>query len=588
MSKAQSQPDRTVSDGSVELELPLRWENVRSAIDGASMAPSVLAADAGVAPRLVNGVREGKLKQLDPQSESKHQVVLGLGGSLTRLILYLLKNKMLELSEEDKVEWDVGGRDEQGREDADHGRKRVLKRFLVAFGFSEGNKLLESAISTAIRQSRVRKPRELDDPATTAIRERAGSESAEEEGICRPALLQWSPYVASWDTEESTPGFANRMMRGLFSSMMPWAKLEINESSFVRSIREAVDDLVTTPPQRDALFALYVDPSRMGEGLEFLEVPGVVGHLGIVVSRGYLDGFFPTCLSGSVELQRASRAWLTFLSIRNPASGLKKLPTHVLVIDREIGHSFISRVDRSSGSSADRWRIQTTVEWDSRDLAETLRGARRDNPDAMFVAEWNLCAQVVREYNMDKGETDPDRVELAPYHPRLTPRYRTGIAFRADARMLASRLRTALNEDLLGQSLYQTASWYVDLLTDLEKLEADVGQLGADQPPTLAFQHEPSSIRLIRAMTQIAEATSRNGERLHALRRILVRDKHVAFALFGDAEAVPESLAGQIQVPAWYRDCKQERAHGGADFENWLKQLRSVIVPDDENQAAQI
>jgi hypothetical protein len=389
-----------------------------------------LANELGVSTRTFSAILKGRYDATedgtrggeDDATAPSYQKIRGFAQSLTRVALAL----ELTRSHEELVD------------------------LAQAFGLPK-SPYLDSAIRGEEKETAI--PPEVDDQITREIRRR-GTAGAQ----LRLGVLEWEPYV-SVDDEDIGHSLAALFLRDVMMSVFPQAEVEQIER--LRGLDDLIESVVLQPRRVDAAFALFEVPARYGAGVLFVPVEGLVGHLGALVPRE----------------EGPAISWLDIMG-----NITRRRPPAAMVLRDEIGHQFLGGI---CGYRETAKRPQegsfTVTDHDSVDrMAEALLDhrarTRARNVDAAFVAEWGICERVLRARGV------AEEFESLRYDPDRTPRYRTGIAVRADASLLAMRIQRALDLDAYGTALFRTAAWYVRVFHRAGEIEKELSHTTPPRP----------------------------------------------------------------------------------------------------------
>lgn len=357
-----------------------------------------------------------------------------------------------------------------------------VENYAVAFGIPRGDPYLRSSVSSALRE--LTRPKETDDSASRAIRER---------GQANVGMLLWDPYCPASTDPDPDDCFAGRFLKTLYQSVFPWFEIKFREEPYT-GIELAIDDLLSEPPMCDGVFALYITPARMGEGLEFIEIPGVRGHLGLLTKTGAMHKL----TRHDAQLPPVASVWKCVL-------GAEEVPIEALTISREVGDSLLRGV---AGYKPDKYRtvfVNSTEEWNPPSLANRFRELEANSKKTVvFVAEWGICERVKQELN---GESGSEAYENLQYDENTTPWYPTGIAIRSDAHMLIRCLRFALEHEAFDLARHRTADWYYDLVA--RYVDHVTRGAGRHVPPVIDFRGSPAGSRRAKAISEIHSTMAR-------------------------------------------------------------------------------
>lgn len=298
--------------------------------------------------------------------------------------------------------------------------------------------------------------RGISDPVLEAIltREEKKEDDGKEEGRVRAGVLMWPPFYE--DNEDVVKSWAWEYVSRLIGALNPlWAP----KPDSVADINEAVKGI--TEGRYDLVFGIYDTPYRRLLGLSFIHLPGLGVPLGALAGNGAqgLD-------------------WRTITH--------NKETSHIeaLVIQEEVGHLFLAGACRYTKQDLVVSTESETASIAAR-FAHQLFLSRSSEVRPILVADKLTCSRVKRELQFGNDWKEKDilqGIDVAVLTPQInlvdfvtedknsvTPVYRLGIAYRADAKRWGELLQAAQTEELFRNSLGLTAESYAILLAKAEE-----------------------------------------------------------------------------------------------------------------------
>jgi len=298
--------------------------------------------------------------------------------------------------------------------------------------------------------------RGISDPVLEAIltREEKGEDNGKEDGKIRAGVLMWPPFFE--ENEDIGKSWAWEYISRLIGALNP---LWTSKPMSVASINDAVQGI--TRGQYDLVFGIYDTPYRRLLGLSFIHLPGLGVPLG--------------ALAGN----RAEEIdWRTITHHKETGR------IEALVIQEEVGHLFLA-----GACGYTKNNLVVSAEADTASLAarfaKQLFLSRSSETRPVLVADTLTCDRVKRELQLGNDWKKKDflqGIDVAVLTPQInmiefvtedknsiTPVYRLGIAYRADAARWGDLLQGAQTEELFRNSLGLTAESYVNLLAKAEE-----------------------------------------------------------------------------------------------------------------------
>jgi hypothetical protein len=324
---------------------------------------------------------------------------------------------------------------------------------LPAYGISLDWKDIRTWMTRVERRQAVY--RGISDPVLEAIltREEKKEDDGKEEGRVRAGVLMWPPFFE--DNEDIVESWAWEYVSRLIGALNPlWAP----KPESVADINEAVKGI--TEGKYDLVFGIYDTPYRRLLGLSFIHLPGLGVPLGALVGNG----------AQGID-------WRTITH--------NKETSHIeaLVIEEEVGHLFLAGACRYTKQDLVVSTESETASLAAR-FAHQLFLSSSSEIRPILVADNLTCSRVKRELQSGNDWKRKDilqGIDVAALTPQInkvnfvtddknsvTPVYRLGIAYRADAKRWGELLQAAQTEELFRNSLGLTAESYATLLAKAE------------------------------------------------------------------------------------------------------------------------
>ena len=364
-----------------------------------------LAKEAGVAPVSVLNIRDDKFHLKAGESDKG---IAGKASTLTRLTLHV-------------NEWLTANGFPELR----------LKTVLAEYDIDAKAPDVGRTISNV--RSQAGEHRHTNDPVLRQIALRQNKVNI--------GILKWSPFFRDADPSPDA-SWAGDYSRRLVGSINPTA-WEISKLQAISDIDAAVSAVGSGSSSLDAIYGVYDTPDKRLKGLRFVTLPGIAMPLSFVSVGDSVD----------------------WIQINRPDEEFKD-KMRAIVLKGEVGDLFLLGPCQYPPSKLERFK--------SLDLQEMVRVyfgmiSRRPNAPIFFCADRSMCRDFV-EMASTVAVTD-DTVLKALKDLRISepnpiaPKYRLGMAVRADAQVWLELLHYSQDSELFCNAVYLTADRYVELLT---------------------------------------------------------------------------------------------------------------------------
>jgi hypothetical protein len=385
-----------------------------------------LAKDAGVAPANVIKIRNG-LFHVQPGESDKS--ITGKASTLTRLTLYV--NQWLEGEKKDPL---------------------PIETVFTDYGIDIMAPEVGRTISTV--QGQAGEHRHADDPVLRQI--------ALRQNLVSIGILKWSPFYLDSDSSVAA-SWAGDYSRRLVGSINPTA-WQIGELQPIADIDAAVTALGSGSSSLDGIFGVYETVTKRLKGLRFVTLPGIAMPLSFV------------SIGGSVTWEKITRP-----------DGQFRKEMQAIVLAGEIGDLFLlgpCQYDQEKNLIR-----QTSL--DLKEMVKVFIGLLGRQPGApiLFCADRSMCRDFL-EMTRRVPVADESvlkalkNLRLSDPNP-IAPKYRLGMAVRADAQVWLELLQYSQDSELFCNAVELTADRYADLLTRA------VARLGKDGAPSADIELIP-------------------------------------------------------------------------------------------------
>ncbi|MBI3818886.1 MAG: hypothetical protein HY286_09375 [Planctomycetes bacterium] len=320
-----------------------------------------------------------------------------------------------------------------------------LKSLCIAFGIELPNDV-GRIMATEIQE--LGAPRGIDDVITQSIR-RSGSVNPDPNAIgsVRLGVIRWFPFCSPDGNPDSS--LAGEFITNLFSIAFPKSDISRVEAF---GMTEAIRALLAPDVRIHAVFGLLKNAARIGAGITFIDIPGLFGHLGMLVPKA----------NNSTK----SITWDTIVD----TFGNVERPAAVALCD-EVGHTFLvgnCRYELVAKRNTRGGSLRIINSYEEKVIAKELSSLRAElyPGSVVFVAESSFCKKV----KVSLDALGDNNFECIDYEADTTPRFPCGIAIRCDATALEARLRFALHSEMFRNTKRRTAMWYLRLFYELKQV----------------------------------------------------------------------------------------------------------------------
>lgn len=417
-----------------------------------------LAKEAGVAPAAVMKIRKGTF---DVEAAESQKSIAGKASTLTRLTLHL-------------NEWLM----------ANGANQLLLDEVLANYGIDTQAPDVGRTISNV--QGQAGEHRHAEDPVLRQI--------ALRQNVVSIGILKWSPFYLDSDSSVAA-SWAGDYSRRLVGSINPTA-WQIGELQPIADIDAAVTALGSGSSSLDGIFGVYETVTKRLKGLRFVTLPGIAMPLSFV------------SIGGSVTWEKITRP-----------DGQFRKEMQAIVLAGEIGDLFL--LGPCQYDPEKNLIRQTSL--DLKEMVKVFIGLLGRQPGApiLFCADRSMCRDFLemtrRVPIADEAVLNALKdLRLSEPDP-IAPKYRLGMAVRADAQVWLELLQYSQDSELFCNAVELTADRYADLLTRA------VARLGKDGAPSSDIELIPLTPHILPHLAE--EFVDRCWERLSEETQAVYNDK---------------------------------------------------------------